>query len=261
MKISVLGCGSLGSSIIEGLVKSRSFPPERIIASDIDREKLSELKKLGVETTSENIYAVENANIIYLTLKPDVIGPVLDELNLTENKLLVSMAAGVSTKYLDKHTNARIIRVMPNICGSVTEMASAYTLGPRAKKKDEKLIKNTLDNLGKTIHIEETLMNGITGLNGSGPAFIFLVIEAMKNAGKNIGLSEKDALKLAAQTVQGSGKLVLNSDKSLEELIAGVCTPEGATIEGVKVLEKREVQKAFEDAVCAAAEKTEELSE
>lgn len=260
MRISVIGCGNLGGSFTKGLIKSKAFEPTEIIVSDLDEEKLQEFEEIGTRTTTDNKKASEKSDKIFIAVKPSLVGEVLEELELDSDKLVVSLAAGVSTTFLEVHTDAKVIRVMPNICGSVSEMASAYTLGSRAEQEDEKFVKNILKKLGETCKVEEPLMDAITGLSGSGPAYVFLVIAALKEAGTELGLSEKEALKLASQTVKGGGELVLRSDKNLEELVDMVCSPKGTTIEGVKVIQEAQVQEALKEAVRAAAERSEELS-
>lgn len=260
MKAGVIGCGNLGSSFLKGLLNSGAFEADEIMVSDPDKEKLEEMEKLGVETSTDNTVTVEKPEIIFIAVKPSLVSEVLDELELSEDKLLVSLAAGVSTESLEKHTEARTIRVMPNICGSVSEMASAYTPGEKASKEDQKLVEDVLNKLGVTYQIEEKLMDAVTGLSGSGPAFVFRIIEALKEAGKELDLSEEEAFELAAQTVKGSGELALNSDKNLEELIDIVSSPKGTTIEGLRILEEKKVQKFVKQAVCAAAERSKELS-
>lgn len=260
MKISVIGCGNLGGSFTKGLIESETFNPDEIIVSDPDTEKLKEFKELGVKTTTDNKEASEKSDKIFIAVKPSLVGEVLEELELSSNELVVSLAAGVSTTFLEVHTDAKIIRIMPNICGSVSEMASAYTLGSRAGTEDEKFVKNILENLGETCKVKEPLMDTVTGLSGSGPAYVFLVIAALKEAGTELGLSEDEALKLASQTIKGGGELVLRSDKDLEELIDMVCSPKGTTIEGVKVIQDEQVQEALKEAVRAAKERSEELS-
>ncbi|KXB07927.1 hypothetical protein AKJ56_02135 [candidate division MSBL1 archaeon SCGC-AAA382N08] len=260
MKVTVIGCGNLGSSFIEGLIKSELLTPSDITASDPDEEKLEKMRELRVKTTSDNQEATKRNDKIFIAVKPSLVPEVLKSLDLSEKKLIISLAAVVSTELMNNHTEARIIRVMPNICGSVKEMASAYALGPRAEKEDGEFLEMVLNNLGKTVRVEERLMDTVTGLSGSGPAFIFLVIKAMKEAGEELGLPEKDALKLAAQTVKGSGELVLKSGETLQDLIDMVSSPKGTTIEGLKVLKQAETEKNIKKAVKAAAERAEELS-
>lgn len=260
MKVGVIGCGNLGKSFVKGLLKTGKFEPKNITVTDLEEEKLERIRKFGVKTTTDNEEAARKSSAIFLAVKPDLVGGVLDELELSEDKLLISLAAGVSTNFLRDHTDARIVRVMPNICGSVSKMASAYTLSETASEEDGRFIEDILTRLGGTIEVGEDLMNVVTGLSGSGPAYVFLIIEALKEAGEEAGLSEEEALWLAALTVEGSGKLVLNSNMSLDELVNVVCSPKGTTIEGVKVLEERGIQKALKEAVKAAAERAGELS-
>ncbi len=260
MKLGIIGCGNLGSSFIEGLVKSETIEPNDIIVADPVEEKLEEIEKLGIKTTTDNNKVAKESDTLFIAIKPGKVGEVLEEMNLSNDKLVVSLAAGIPTDYLQKHTNARIIRVMPNLAGKVTEMTSAYTIAPNATEEDEKFIEKTLNELGKTVKIEETQMNAVTGLSGSGPAYIFMVIQALRDAGEELGMSQKDAFKLAAQTVKGAAELAMESDKTLEEFIDMVCSPKGTTIEGVKILEDKKVQEAFKKAVEAATKRAEELS-
>lgn len=260
MKVAILGCGNLGGSFIKGLVGSKTFKPKEIVASDPDESKLSEMKKLGVRTASDNREAARESKVVFLAVKPGLVGEVLSELDLTEDKLLVSLAAGVSTSHLKEFTGTRTVRVMPNICGSVSEMASAFALGTEATEEDGELVEDILSSLGVTVEVEEDLMDAVTGLSGSGPAFVFLFIEGMKRAGQSLGLSEEDSLKLAAQTVRGSAELAMESDKTLEELVDMVSSPKGTTIEGVKVLKDNKFQEMLEEVVRAAAGRAEELS-
>lgn len=260
MKISVIGAGNLGGSFIRGLIHSDAVKPEEIKASDPDEKKLEELRNLGISTTTNNREAVSDSEIVFVATKPSLVPDVLESLNLDDHKLLVSLAAGVSTELMNEHTDARIIRVMPNICVSVGEMASAYALSKSARGEDGEIIENLLEKLGRTVKVDEDLMDAVTGLSGSGPAYVFLFIEALKKAGTEQGLSEDTALKLAAQTVKGSAELVLNTEKSLEELIDIVSSPKGTTIEGMKVLESENVSEALEKAVSAATERSKELS-
>lgn len=260
MKVGIIGCGNLGESFTEGILKSGVFEPNQILVSDIDEKKIAEIGKLGVRTTTNNKKIVEESDVIFLAVKPGTVAKVLDELDLPSDKLLISLAAGVSTDFLQKHTNARVIRVMPNICAGVAEMASAYTTAENSTEKDEEFVESLLNRIGHTIKVEEKLMDGVTGLSGSGPAFVLLVIEALKKAGEDLGISEDEALELAAQTVKGTGEWVLNSDETVERLIDKVCSPKGTTIEGVKVLKSEKIGESLKRAVRSAAKRSKELS-
>lgn len=261
MKIGFIGCGNLGSSLIKGLLRANSLKADEIIVSDLDEDKLKELKGLGVEVTSDNKKVTKLSDIIFIAVKPDFVGNVLDEIReFSRDKLLISVAAGVSTKSIEKRTDARVIRVMPNICSLVAEMASCFSLGSKASAKDKEFIKGLLGGVGTTFEVKEGMMDTITGLSGSGPAYFYLVIRAMQEAGVELGLSKDVALKLAAQTAKGAGEMVVRSGKDLEELTRMVCSPKGTTIEGLKVLEGRKVFESFKEAVKAATKRAEKLS-
>ena len=261
MKIGIIGCGNLGSSLVRGFLKVGATKPREIIASDLDKKKLDALEKLGVQTVSDNNKLVRGCEIAFIAVKPDIVESVLKEVEeVSEGKLFVSVAAGVSTKFIEARTKARIIRVMPNICGAVGEMASCFSPGKRATGEDERLVKQLLGSLGVTFEVDEKLMDAVTGLSGSGPAYFYLFIRALQEAGVELGLSDEVALKLAAQTAKGAGEMVLKTAKSPEELTKQVCTPKGTTIEGLKVLEARRVAEAIRAAAKASAKRAKELS-
>lgn len=261
MKVGFIGCGNLGSSLVRGLLGSGALKTKEVIVSDSDEEKLRELKKLGIQTTSDNKKLVKDCDTIFIAVKPDIVESVLKEVEeFSKGRLFVSVAAGVSTKFIEARTKARVVRAMPNICGAVAEMASCFSLGGRATPEDERLVKRLLGSGGTTFKVDEKLMDAITGLSGSGPAYFYLVIKALQEAGVELGLSNDIALKLAAQTAKGAGEMVLRSDKELDELTKMVCSPKGTTIEGLKVLERQGVFEAFKNAVKAAAKRSKELS-
>lgn len=260
MRISVIGCGNLGTSLIRGFIKSGVIKPENMTASDPDRTKLGKLEKLGLKTTTDNQTAVERSNVIILSVKPGHVRGILEKLDTSNEKLIISTAAGVSTKSIERYTDARIIRIMPNICSRVNQMAAAYTLGRDATEEDEKTLKNLMSELGMTVRINEELMDAVTALSASGPAFVLLIIKAMKKAGIELGLKEDIAHALASQTVKGTGELALNSEEGLQELIDIITTPNGTTIQGMDILEKERTHKAFGKAVKAAAERARQLS-
>jgi len=261
MKVGFIGCGNLGSSLIKGTLNAGALQAEGIVASDVSDEKLKELGKFGIETTTDNKKLVEHCDVIFIAVKPDIVESVLEETKeFSEGKLFVSVAAGVSTKFIEARTGARVIRVMPNICGLVGGMASCFSLGTRALREDGKLVEKLLAGMGTTFKVDEKLMNAVTGLSGSGPAYFYFIVQALQEAGVELGLSSEVALKLAAQTAKGAGEVILREGKTLEELIEMVCTPKGTTVEGLKVLEERKVADALRDAVKAAARRAKELS-
>ncbi len=261
MKLGIIGGGHLGTSLVKGLLGSGLIRPENLIVSDSDRKKIHELARLFVDITPENKRLVKDSDVVFIAVKPDMVEAVLKEVEpLSEGKLFVSVAAGVSIKFIESRTRARVIRVMPNICGSIVQMASAFSLGSKATKKDEQLIQTFLGGMGVTFKVDERLLDAVTGLSGSGPAFFYYLIKAVRDAGVELGLPDEVALKLAAQTAKGAGGIVLNSKEKLEDLITSVCTPKGTTIEGIKVLEGKKVADAVKGAVAASAKRAKELS-
>lgn len=261
MKVGFIGCGNLGSSLIKGILNTGALRAEELVASDVSDEKLGELGKFGIETTTDSKKLVEHCDVIFIAVKPDIVESVLEKTKeSSKGKLFVSVAAGVSTKFIEARTRARVIRVMPNICGLVGEMASCFSLGTRASREDEELIEKLLAGMGMTFKVDEKLMNVVTGLSGSGPAYFYFIVQALQEAGVELGLSSEIALKLAAQTAKGAAEVILREGKTLEELTGMVCTPKGTTIEGIKVLEGRKVADALRDAVKAAAKRAKELS-
>ena len=261
MKVGIIGGGNLGSSLVKGFLKSGLLSEEEIVVSDSDRQKIQEMAKLKVDITPDNKRLVKNCDVVFLAVKPDMVEPVLKEVEgLSEGKLFISVAAGVSTKFVENRTKARVIRAMPNICGSIIEMASSYSLGSRATKKDAQFVERLFGEMGTTFMVEEELLDAVTGLSGSGPAFFYYLIKAVRDAGVELGLPEEVALKLAAQTAKGAAGIVLNSEENLDDLIRRVCTPKGTTIEGINVLESKKVADAVKGAVKAAAKRAKELS-
>lgn len=261
MKVGIIGCGNLGSSLINGLLEAGALRAKDLVASDMNDEKLQKLRKFGIETTTNNKNLVEHCDVILIAVKPDIVESVLEETKeSSKGKLFVSVAAGVSTKFIEAKTHARVIRVMPNICGVVREMASCFSLGTKASRDDEELVKKLLGSMGMTFIVDEKLMNAVTGLSGSGPAYFYFIVKALQEAGVELGLSSEISLKLAAQTAKGAGEIILREGKTLDELTRMVCTPKGTTIEGLKVLEGQKVADALRDAVKAAARRSKELS-
>lgn len=260
MNIGLIGCGNLGESFLRGLLKTELVRSDQIIASDPDSERRNIIDKLGVETTEDNSRVVKKSDTIFLAVKPGVVPEVLDKLDISEETLLVSLAAGVPLDLLRKHTPARLVRVMPNICGRVGEMASAFTVEDSARKEDRETVSKILNRMGTAVEVEESSMDAVTGLSGSGPAYIFLIIDALIEAGKEQGLEDQEAFDLAIQTVKGGAELVKKSDKKISELIEVVSSPKGTTVEGMKVLEDFEAKKSIKKAVRAATKRSEELS-
>jgi len=266
-KIGFIGSGNMGEALISGLVLSGAAKPENIICSDINSEQLNEMKeKYQVLTTPDNVEVIEASDIIVYATKPQILASVLKETAhaLDMSKLVISIAAGVPlaaiSAGLDKEL--RLIRAMPNICACVKESATAIAAGAHVQEGDIERSKAIFDSIGKTVFIQENiLMDAFTGLSGSGPAYIFLIIDAMADAGVKMGLSRKDSLFLSTQTVLGSAKLLMESKEHPGSLKDRVTSPGGTAIAGIHTLEEGGLRTTMINAVQAASNRATELGE
>jgi pyrroline-5-carboxylate reductase len=266
-KISIIGTGNMGEALISGLISSGSSLPGNIICSDIRSNKLESIqKKYGVMTFSENIEAVKSSEIIIYAVKPQIISSVLKETAsfLDMSKLIISIAAGVPLAAIETclKKELRLIRVMPNVAAFVKESASVISAGKNATKEDIDLCLAIFDSMGKSTFLkEDALMDAITGLSGSGPAYIFIIVDALADAGVNMGLSREDALFLSTQTVLGAAKLLMETKEHPSRLKDMVTSPGGTTIAGIHALEKGGLRATLISAVEAATRRSKELGE
>ncbi|MFO7749991.1 MAG: pyrroline-5-carboxylate reductase [Desulfobacteraceae bacterium] len=266
-KIGFIGSGNMGEALISGLVLSGAAKPENIICSDINSEQLNEIKeKYQVLTTPDNVEVIEASDIIVYATKPQILASVLKETAhaLNMSKLVISIAAGVPLAAISAGLNKelRLIRAMPNICAFVKESATAIAAGAHVQEGDIERSKAIFDSIGKTVFIQENiLMDAFTGLSGSGPAYIFLIIDAMADAGVKMGLSRKDSLFLSTQTVLGSAKLLMESKEHPGSLKDRVTSPGGTAIAGIHTLEEGGLRTTMINAVEAASNRATELGE
>lgn len=266
-KIGFIGSGNMAEALISGLVLSKAAEPSDIICSDVSQDQLDTIAhKYGIATTTDNLKIVKTSEIIIYATKPQILGTVLKETAsvLDTSKLIISIAAGVPLAAIASglHKELRLIRVMPNICAFVKESATAIAAGEYASKEDIAMAKAIFDSVGKTVFIQENiLMDAFTGLSGSGPGFIFLIIDAMADAGVKMGLSRKDSLMLSAQTVMGSAKLLLDSKEHPGQLKDRVASPGGTTIAGIHTLEEGGLRTTIINAVESATRRSKELGE
>ena len=250
-RISVIGCGNMGGAFIKGLAGSEHY----VIGCDVDESVLATIEDYCDETTTDSSVA-ETADVVILAVKPDLVGVVLSDLDLDADQTLISIAAGVSTDIIESQTDARVVRIMPNLAAQYGMMAAAVT---ESTITDE--VRAILSEVGEFVEIPESQMDIATAVNGSGPAFVFYLINAMADAGVDGGLDPEDARVLAAQTFKGAAETVLNSDESIEDLIDAVCSPNGTTIEGMESLWDSTVETDVGQAVAAAEERSEELAQ
>ena len=265
-KIGVIGTGNMGEALISGLLHSRSSTPENIICSDIRKDKLKIVKEsYGVLTSGNNLNVVSASEIVVYAVKPQIMASVLRETatSLDMSKLIISIAAGVPLSAIESCLNKdlRLVRVMPNIAASVKEGAAAIAAGKHALKDDLKVAKAIFDSVGKSVIIEEELMDAITGLSGSGPAYLFLIVDALADAGVKMGLSREDALLLSTQTVLGAAKLLMETNEHPGKLKDRVTSPGGTAIAGLHTLEEGGLRTTLINAVEAATRRSKELGE
>lgn len=262
MRIGFIGAGMMGGALIQGIIEAKLADPKDIWAGDIDEKRLSELReKHGITTTTDNAEVVMNSDVLVLAVKPQILSDALAGLQPTD-QLIVSIAAGIPTRSIEKGLpdGSRVVRVMPNICATVGESAAAIIPGTHATSEDVKTTLKLLEAVGTAVVIrDEGLMDAVTGLSGSGPAYVFTFIEALADAGVHEGLDRQTSLKLAAQTVLGAARMVLETGEHPAALRDRVTSPGGTTIRGFRVMEEGGFRAAVFDAVVEATRRSREL--
>jgi pyrroline-5-carboxylate reductase len=263
-KIGFIGAGKMGSALMQGIIKAGIVDPSSVGASDVYEPGLKALEeKLGIRVSTDNSVIVGASDILLLAVKPQILGAVLAKLSaiLTPEKLVISIAAGVPlSTYEDAlPEGTRVVRVMPNIAATVSEAASGIAPGKNATSEDLETALEIFSAVGTAVRVPESLMDAVTGLSGSGPAFIFPIIEAMADGAVFEGLDRQSALSLAAQTVLGAAKMALETGMHPGELKDMVTSPGGTTIQGIHALEEAGVRAAFMNAVIRASERSKEL--
>lgn len=263
--ITFLGGGNMASAIIRGLLRAGT-PPERITATVRRAEKKTELEQaFGIRVLTDNLAAARDAEIVVLAVKPQAFDKLLTSVApaIDHKKLVISVAAGVPIAALERRlgAGARIVRAMPNTPSLVGLGATALSGGEHATDEDLRLAQMIFDSVGLTTVVDEGLLDAVTGLSGSGPAYIFLIIEALSDAGVKVGLSRHVALKLAAQTVLGSAKLLLETGQHPGHLKDQVTSPGGTAIAGLHTLEAGGLRTTLIDAVEAATRRAKELGD
>jgi pyrroline-5-carboxylate reductase len=263
-KIAVIGTGNMGSALIEGLIQAGVAQPFNIVAFDVDEERLTTLAaKCGIRIGHDNASTVQEADIVLLAVKPQILNAVLDEIApvMTLDSIVISIAAGVKIAAIEERLRRPIpvIRVMPNILATVRSAVSALCPGRNASREHLALAREVMGAVGTTVDVEEKQMDAVTGLSGSGPAYIFVMIDALADGGVKMGLTRDVALKLATQTVLGAAKMVVETGKHPMILKDAVTSPGGTTIAGLHVMEREGVRNALMSAVEAATKRSEEL--
>ncbi|WP_457643525.1 pyrroline-5-carboxylate reductase [Persephonella sp.] len=258
-KVGLIGAGNMGEAIVRGLVNSNTVKSTEIIVSDIDRNRIDTLvERYNVAGTTSNKRVVENSQTIFLAVKPKDLQKTLEPLkdSFKEGQILISVLAGIPVEKIQEITDRPyIVRIMPNTPALIGEGAIGLAYGTLPEEKKEE-IKKLLQVLGTVVEVDESLMDAVTGLSGSGPAYVFMFIEGLIQGGIKQGLSHQQARELAVQTVIGAAMMIKETGEHPAVLRDMVSSPAGTTIHGLHVLE----EKGLKDAVISAVEKATERS-
>ncbi|MFQ5811107.1 MAG: pyrroline-5-carboxylate reductase [Armatimonadota bacterium] len=263
-EFGIIGTGVMGAGLARSLIDCGKLAASDIILSDVRQDALPALAdELNVSVTGDNADAVAGARMVVLAVKPQQLEAVLQEVGggVSSQQLLVSIAAGVPTATIREHVAADVpvLRVMPNICCIVGQGAFAYCAPPPATAEHAAQLEDLLGAIGQVVQVQESLMDAVTGLSGSGPAFVALFIEALADGGVAAGLRREEAQTLAAQTALGTAAMVLETQVHPSALKDLVCSPAGTTITGLRALRRGGMQNAVMDAVVAAAKRSADL--
>lgn len=264
MKLGFIGCGNMAQAMITGILKQNVVSPDELIVSNPHEEKIAKLKEqFGILTTTDNKKTAKEAEIVVLAVKPQVYPEVIKEIRdeVSTEQIIVTIAAGVSMAATERQfgKEMKIVRVMPNTPALVGEGMSGLCCNEYVTEEEFDKVHHIFQSFGKAEKITENLMDAVVGVSGSGPAYVYMFIEAMADAGVAQGLPRKQAYTFAAQTLLGSAKMVLETGQHPGELKDAVCSPAGTTIEAVNTLEKKGFRSAVFEAVNAAAKKNHEL--
>jgi pyrroline-5-carboxylate reductase len=262
--LAVLGTGKLGSILLRAYLKQGLFAPNRVKATVRHEEKAAALaKELGINVSTNNRRAVKDADVILLAVKPQVVGDVLKEIKpaLSKNTLVISVAASVPTSYIEQRAKDRVpvVRAMPNTCSIVGCGMTGICRGAHASSEHLEIAKAMFGAVGRTVVVDEKNMDAVTGLSASGPAFAYIILESLAEAGVKVGLPRDISTLLAAQTMKGAASVVLETGDHPALLKDSVTTPAGCTIDGILELEEGKLRVTLIKAVVKATQRAGEL--
>jgi pyrroline-5-carboxylate reductase len=262
-KIGFIGAGNMAEALMRGIISTGLYSAGEIAASEVHEPRRRYIAdKLGIDVHADNVNVVKAAKFIVLAVKPQQIKEVFTSLrgHLTKDHLVMSIAAGVTTSTLESNEPAcRFVRVMPNQPCMVLASASAFSRGSKATSDDCAAVDRVLKAVGISYEVSEDLLDAVTGLSGSGPAYAYMIIEALSDGGVLMGLPRDVSTKLAAQTLFGAAKTILETDEQPGKMKEIICSPGGTTIEAVKVLEDCGLRSSLINAVEAATLRSKEL--
>jgi pyrroline-5-carboxylate reductase len=262
-RLGFIGGGKLAGSVVRGLVRARLCAPELILVSEPNEAARSVLEHdLGITGTAKNAEVAEKSEVIFIGVKPSVVVPVLKELApLLERKLVVSLAAGVRIASMERAAAAHIMRAMTNTPSAICRAATAVARGSRTTNSELSTVHEIFGTIGVVVEVLEDQIDAVTALAGSGPAFVYTVIEALAHGGEKMGLAPDAALTLATQTVVGASQLATETKLSPEELRKMVVTPGGTTAAGLAAMEKLKTSDGLIAAVEAATKRGQEMAQ
>lgn len=262
--MAIIGAGAMGTAFAEGLLLAGAVPKSDLILADVDASALKKASDLfGVDTTTDNTAAVSSADAVILSVKPGLVRTVLEGVRgeLDSSTLVISIAAGVSIGAIESSVPAGVpvVRAMPNTACRIRQGAIGFSRGSAVEDRHVQVVQAIFNSVGISFEVPERLLNAVTGLSGSGPAYVFVIIEALSDAGVRVGLPRDISLKLAAQTVSGAARMLLELNEHPGRLKDQVTSPGGTTIAGLDALERAGFRSALIEAVKAATARAEEL--
>jgi pyrroline-5-carboxylate reductase len=263
-KLAVLGTGKLGGILLRAYLKQKLFQPQNVTATVKHADKAAKLaKELNINVTTENRTAVKDADIVLLGVKPQVIGEVLQQIagEISPKTLVISVAASVPTSYIEQRLEAKaaVVRAMPNTCSIVAVGMAGICRGASATDEHVEIARAMFDAVGRTVVVDEKNMDAVTGLSASGPAFAYIILESLAEAGVKVGLPRDVSTLLAAQTMKGAASVVLETGDHPALLKDSVTTPAGCTIDGIMELEEGKLRVTLIKAVVKATQRAGEL--
>jgi len=268
VRVGFIGAGQMATALARGIVSQGKVLQNNanLYASDLNPQSLKSIKDLGGQTTNNNLHVVDNSDVVILAVKPQIMSKVLEQIKpavaADPKKLLVSIAAGVKIQTIQESllSESKVFRIMPNTPCMVQEGAIVFSRSQGCDDSDSELIKLIFSAVGPNCYeVQESMIDAVTGISGSGPAYMYIIIEAMADAGVKMGLPRDLAYKLAAQTMVGSGQMVLQTGTHPAVLKDEVCSPGGSTITAVDQLEQSGIRTCMMKAVEAAAKRCQQL--
>ena len=264
-KLGVIGCGYMGSAIIKGVVLSDFLNPKKIIVADLNEGNLDKINELGVYTCNSNKFVAENSEFLLIAVKPQNFSSLINSLGGVKPEKVISIMAGVKKDAIKDAFGLYTIKVarsMPNLPCAIGSGAIGIDMSDFNDDMDDtEFISNIFNNLGVVLSVDEGKMDAVTGISGSGPAYAFMFMDSLIDAGVQQGLTKDEAKVLAVQTVLGAAEMVQRDEESLSDLIMKVCSKGGTTIEAIKVLEEKHFRAIVSGAVSACVKRAKELSE